>query len=71
MAITYHKGGAIEHLAVEVCLTTEPPQAVTVGFDFVPVERPVNDRQVYPHLTATETKLLEQNGIGVAAVSVL
>ena len=58
----------IEHLAVDVNLSTQPAQAVSVRLDFVAVQKAVHDGNVDSHSATTEPQLLEEDSIRLSAV---
>lgn len=68
MAWRGHECRAIEDFAVDPDLAFQPAEAVTVGFDLIPVDASVHQGQIHAHQPTAQPEFLEQNRVCVPAV---
>src|SRR5580692_2096744 len=52
----------VKAFPVEDRLVYQPPEAVAVGLDFVCMDDPVHNREVYTHSAAIDAQFLKQYG---------
>ncbi|OGO24999.1 MAG: hypothetical protein A2W33_01235 [Chloroflexi bacterium RBG_16_52_11] len=58
----------VKHPAVEVHLATETPQAITIRLDLVSMQKAVHDREINPHLPATNPEFFDDNCFSIMSV---
>jgi hypothetical protein len=68
MPLPYNKGNQIEDSAVQVCLTDQASQTVSVRLDLVPVNAAIDDGKVNAHSAAADAQLFDECRIRIVTV---
>lgn len=69
MARTDNDGYRVEDAAVDGLLAWQPLQRIALALDFVPMEGPVDHRDVYSGFTLAETEFFHDSGVMVPGES--
>ena len=68
MSFTADKGDSVKNFAVNVSLSAQPPKAVSLRLDFIPMKQAIHHREVDPSATLTKPQLIDKNRIRIVLV---